>query len=262
MGDPLTPTPERFHALARSSPWRWSTLRFTWESFTWPDGPEPRRATVPVRAWVRRPDALRVEDLDGSVRTARVDPSLPTRGTPLVRVWGPEEPTHAATVDDVRNHAEEVERLVEPGVDADGLVRERPPHREEADDPMWHNCTFVGALDPVEFANPHGGRMGTRIEDLRAIDHHGRPAWEAILHPTVDYDPRCPCCSLLLAPSSFLGDEPDPGLAFPDAHWVRLDVQTGICVVAEQIGGSRAGMGHEIVVEAVDEPMEDDLFGR
>ncbi|MGY1693390.1 MULTISPECIES: hypothetical protein [unclassified Geodermatophilus] len=53
------PDADAFRALARSSPERWTTLRFT----------ERRRHgwawSEPVRAWLRRPDLLRVEDATG-----------------------------------------------------------------------------------------------------------------------------------------------------------------------------------------------------
>ena len=52
----VRPSADAFTALARSSPWRWSTLRFT--------GARPADARAPpVRAWLRRPDLLRVETL-------------------------------------------------------------------------------------------------------------------------------------------------------------------------------------------------------
>ncbi|MPY80421.1 MAG: hypothetical protein GEV04_18580 [Actinophytocola sp.] len=52
----------------------------------------------------------------------------------------------------------------------------------------------------------------------------------------------------------------DPSLRYADAHRVRLDVGTGVCVYTEEIGGSRAGSGHDLCIEAVDEPMPDYLF--
>jgi hypothetical protein len=55
-----TPSADTFVALARSSPWRWSTLRFT---VRWPGD-----RTAPLRAWLRRPDVLRVETEDGELR--------------------------------------------------------------------------------------------------------------------------------------------------------------------------------------------------
>ena len=52
------PDADDFRALARSSPWLWSTLRFTFGS-----GPSRQR----VRARLRRPDLLRVETTDGAL---------------------------------------------------------------------------------------------------------------------------------------------------------------------------------------------------
>jgi hypothetical protein len=54
------PCPESFAALARSSPARWSTVRFT-------ERRRLRGLVRDVRAWVRRPDLLRVETLDGTL---------------------------------------------------------------------------------------------------------------------------------------------------------------------------------------------------
>jgi len=54
--------------------------------------------------------------------------------------------------------------------------------------------------------------------------------------------------------------EPRSQLRVPDGHRVRLDVATGVCVFNEQIGGTRNGSGHDITIEAVDEPMGDGLF--
>jgi hypothetical protein len=53
--------PRAFAALARSSPERWTALRFTRRGSSLP----------PVRAWLRRPDLLRVEDLDGRLLQVR-----------------------------------------------------------------------------------------------------------------------------------------------------------------------------------------------
>jgi hypothetical protein len=41
---------------------------------------------------------------------------------------------------------------------------------------------------------------------------------------------------------------------------VRLDVETGVCVLTEEIGGPTPGKGHDLRIEAVDEPMDDGLF--
>jgi len=41
-----------------------------------------------------------------------------------------------------------------------------------------------------------------------------------------------------------------------------LDVGTGVCVSTADIGGLTPGHGHDLTIEAVDEPMDDDLFAR
>ena len=37
-------------------------------------------------------------------------------------------------------------------------------------------------------------------------------------------------------------------------------VATGVCVYNEQFGGTRNGFDHDLAIEAVDEPMGDELF--
>ena len=54
--------------------------------------------------------------------------------------------------------------------------------------------------------------------------------------------------------------EDDPDSVYPDGHRVRIDVATGVCVFNEQLGGTRGGSGHDLAIEAVDEPMGDELF--
>jgi hypothetical protein len=54
----------------------------------------------------------------------------------------------------------------------------------------------------------------------------------------------------------------DPSTRFADAHLVRLDVATGVCVRTEEIGGSAPGRGHDVVIEAVDERTPDGMFSR
>ncbi|MGY2002432.1 hypothetical protein [Blastococcus sp. SYSU DS1024] len=56
-------------------------------------------------------------------------------------------------------------------------------------------------------------------------------------------------------------DHPQHILAeYSDAFRVRLDVQTGVCVLTEAVGGEISGRGHDLRIGAVDEPMDDDLF--
>jgi hypothetical protein len=241
----MEPTVERFRALARSSPWRWSTLRYVQQQD--PSG----RGEGPVRVRIRRPKLARVERLDGTL--LRVLREEPQTFTPLSRD-GNARPVELPGVADA---------VVD--FDADGLVRRRPEGWEyDADTAMVGNYYDVAMLDPLELADGHDGGPGTIIEDVRIVDHRGREAWEAILRPTAVYEPRCPCCSLLLSElieeaGSELRAE-DAGFAYPDAHRVRLDVETGVCVASEQLGGTRAGTGHDITIEAVNEPMGDELF--
>lgn len=231
MLTPVDPTPTRFAALARSSPWRWTTLRFVLETRSrWP--------TAPVRGWVGRPDRLRVEELDGTVLFAGRQPGPP-------------------------------EWVAEPGppeLDADGLVT-TPRSRWELgvhDAPMWQTYHWVAMLDPYELADgDDDGEPGPAVvvDGLAAVQHHGRPAWEAVLRTTPRYDPRCSCCPLLLSADSDAREtgagvpsilERVPGLRFADAHRVRLDVATGVCALTAGIGGDHPGEGHDLRIEEVD----------
>ena len=231
-----TPSADAFAALARSSPWRWSTLRF---SVCWyPDG----RRMAPVRAWLRRPDLLRVETPDGSLLQivrerpdGRVLPGTPGFPKPVLR--------------------------------ADGLVAARRTASDDAYDAPMHNTYFwVAMLDPVELAeglDPDTGARppGTVTEDVREVDHGGRPAWEAVVRTTPAYQPRCGCCALLPTRDGD-GDgtgPPTPLTEYPEVFRVRLDVGTGVCVLTEALEVPLR-YGHDLCIEAVDEPMPDALF--
>jgi hypothetical protein len=183
------PSADDFRALARSSPWRWSTLRFT--------GHRPGQTwqVDDVRAYVRRPDRLRVEDLDGRliqvVRQQRQEVarlSTDGRGRPETLPWATDGGAQA------------------PEVRPDGLVGRRPAARSlSLDDPMYADYFWVAVLDPVELADgqydsdlePSGTAL--EVESVAEVDHGGRAAWEAVVRPTEDYEPRCSDenCSLL-----------------------------------------------------------------
>jgi hypothetical protein len=229
---PVDPTPARFAALARSSPWRWTTLRFVIQT-------RRQERTTTVRGWVGRPDRLRVEELDGTVLFAGRQPG-PAPGFPAS---GP------------------------PMLDDDGFVSTPRgwPERFPYDAPMWQDYRWVAMLDPVELADGEGqdGELGPPVvvDALRSVEHHGRPAWEAVLRTTPFYEPRCSCCPLLLSADSdaleTAGGVPSilertPGLRFADAHRVRLDLGTGVCVFTAEIGGDRPGEGHDLRIEEVD----------
>jgi hypothetical protein len=245
-------TEERFWALARSSPWRWSSLQFVRTR-------QPRRDQfgADVRAWLRRrPDALRVEDLDGHLLQTEMGSAPRTVGL-LTLDGGRDLPLRRPT-------------SVIPVLGADGLVRERPSDWDvDYDDPMFQDYAWVAMLDPVELADGDDGRPGTTLEGLRAVEHHTREAWEALVRPTSSYAPRCSCCALLLSEASdrrLAGEgaprTQHPSFDYADAHLVRLDVGTGVCVYVEQLGGDRAGWTDEVRIEQVDEPMSDALFAE
>lgn len=214
--------------------------------------------------WIRRPDGLRVEALDGSlVQAERQEVSEPLTLTTPARPGEFEAPWPLAAE-------------VQPIVDADGLVRRRPTEWEaQYDDPFLQDYRWIAALDPVELADGHGRwlpdpeKHPVVVEQVRRVDHRGREAWEAVCHPTPSCDPRRSCCPLLFSAESEAreaqgeptADDRTPGLRYPEAHRIVLDVGTGVCVRSEEVGGSTPGGGHELVIEAVDEPMPDDLFG-
>ncbi|HZB48784.1 MAG TPA: hypothetical protein VE547_06785 [Mycobacteriales bacterium] len=255
----MDPDPSRFRALARSSPWRWRSARFTVSWRGWGAG-----AREPVRAWVRRPGMLRVETLAGHRLTAEsarppvtmVEMTSDGRGRPVEVEWA---------------------SAAAPVLDADGLVAERPSRRDRPyADPMFQDYRWIAMLDPVELAvgspdeldEPDEPGDPVAVDEVRAVAHGGRPAWEAVLRPRPAYDPTCSCCPLLFSAESerweagASGRTQDPTLVYATAHRVRLDLGTGICVLAEELGGSHAGAGHDLRLESVDEPLPDALFRR
>ena len=230
------PSADAFSALARSSPWRWTTLRFT---ARWYPGNSPLR---PVRAWLRRPDLVRVETPDGALLQIVREPA---DGRPLP--GAPDFP--------------------EPVLRPDGLVGRRGLAWHDAfDAPMYQTYFWVAMLDPVELAeglDPDTGARpaGTVVEDVGEVDHGGRPAWEAVVRTTPAYAPRCGCCALLPTRDGDQDDlgPPVPLAGYPEAFRVRLDVGTGVCVLTRALDVP-VRYGHELRIEAVDEPMPDELF--
>ena len=215
-----TPSADTFAALARSSPWRWSTLRFT---VRWPGD---RRKTGALRARLRRPDVLRVEGLDGGLVQIVREPPDVRRAVPVLR--------------------------------PDGLVASRPaPWASGTDAPMHQDYHWVAMLDPAELA-------GVDAASVTEVSHHGRSAWEAVVSDAPSYEPRCGCCPLLhtrrIDLLEYAGSPARVPPACAAAFRVRLDVGTGVCVLTEEIDGPTPGKGHDLRIEAVDEPMADDLF--
>ena len=137
------PSADDFAALARSSPWRWSTLRFVEGR----PGPGARDA---VRAWLRRPDALRVETIGGAlvqvVRERR-------QAVGVLSISGGQT-EHVPWPADAGAPTPEFRR--------DGLVAARPPTWELSyDAPMYQDYFWVAMLDPVELADGRDFETGT-----------------------------------------------------------------------------------------------------
>lgn len=253
----VVPSAADVAALARSSPWRWSTLRFT---VRWSGSAGD---TQPLRAWLRRPDRLRVETTDGALQQV-VHESPAEVG--VFTFNG--EPPYTATLPWWTDPA-----APRPRLRADGLVTVRPDGFSEVsyDAPMYQNYFWVAMLDPVELADGQSADAetsmpGTEIDTVTEVEHAGYPAWEAIVRPTPAYDPRCTCCPLLRSREVDLA-EAEAGAGdevvldeYPEAYRIRLDVGTGVCVLTEPIGGSASCSGHELWIEAVDEQMPDELF--
>lgn len=108
---------DAFHALARSSPWRWRSLHFRHWDLLSPDG---------VEAWIVRPLTMIVR---APGRPDQVD-------------W-PTPSSRAVMAMDVA-----------PTYRPDGLVAERPTDPlVHYDDPMYQSYSWVAMLDPQELSH-------------------------------------------------------------------------------------------------------------
>ncbi len=246
---------ETFRRLARSAPWLWRSMRLTHDEG---DG-------RPVRAWIRRPDSLRVETPDGHLLHASPGDRVPP-GYSVLTVADPSE-------DGVRPLAAELEPpqpvwwtdpdAPRPRLDPQGLVVE-PMSWQAAlsvDDAMWVNYRWVAMLNPRELADGQDGAPAVAVDSLSAGVRHGRPTLFATVRPLPGYDPRCGCCPLLPSRESEIAEGArDPHGPFAEAHRVALDIATGVCVAAHEVGGPRHGAGFDVVIEAVDEEYEDQRF--
>jgi hypothetical protein len=220
-----------FRNLCRSSPWKWQSLRFEYWDEPFTEAPSP---TAPlVRAWLRRPGALRLESPDGLV---------------LHSTTGINDSRDGLYVSSTRKSWLLPPQLVTPVYDGSGLVKRRP--EAAYGEPGFGNGRFSAALDPVELAGnspvplEFPGSNAVLVDEHRAVDHEGRPALEAVVIPTPAYHPADPAAPLCLA----------------GRNRIRVDVETGVCVASQSLEPATIEYGHWLRILAVDEYMLDDLF--
>lgn len=222
---------DSFRSLCRSSPWRWETLHFT---ITWrapsDQGTPP---SPPLKAWIRRPAALRVEAADGSL---------------LLSTTGNETSRDALYVSATRKSWLLAPRLVTPVYDDAGLVRRRP--EAAYGEPVFGDPRWSSMLDPVELAGnapvamsfPGANRM--EVLELAEESFAGRPAMAATVTPNSSYQPSAPGLPLV----------------GPGRTRVLIDTGTAVCVSTTALDGPAQGAGHDLRILGVDEYLTDDYF--
>lgn len=241
----MTPTPDSFRALARSSPWRWRTLHFT-----------HRRSDEVVEAWVCRPGRLRVRRPDG---LDVFESGVPYSSSGVLTFVSADH-TGPVPAPPERRSPQEVTPVLRP----DGLVAERPSSWDvDYDDPMYGSYAWVAMLDPVELSHH------VEVTDPRVHDVAGRTVWRAFLDAEEGYDARCGgnCCELLWSDVSRRCEFDDPadappatpGRVYPDGYDVSLDVQTGVVVRCHPVGGDDDAPWLEVDIHEVDADV-DHLF--
>lgn len=238
------PNEDEFRALARSSPWLFTTLHFTRHRHD-----STANGGGRTDAWLSRPGRLVVVGED--------DRRHVVTGVPYTRAYLTRDGSRQEWTPSPPQRREPVRR-------PDGLVAERPSSFEvDYDDPMWGSYDWVAMLDPVELST------ATHVTDLAETTRRGRRTWWAQVVASDGYRPRCSCCPLLLGEASeqILAEARGPsatgnapGLRHPDAWLVGLDVVTGVVVSLEPIGGSGPLLSFTVEIHAVDEPMPDFLF--
>lgn len=215
-----------FRNLCRSSPWKWTSLRFEYLE-------RPGTGASMVRAWLRRPGALRLETPDGQL---------------LHSTTGINDSRDDLYVSSTRRSWLLPADLVTPVYDDAGLVRRRP--EAAYGEPSFGNGRLAAALDPVELAGnapvplEFPDTNPVFLEQPREVDHEGRLALETIVTRSRTYVPSDPA-------------EP---LAHIGRTLIRIDAGTGVCVSSQSLDGDSSGKGHWLKILAVDEYMLDDLF--
>lgn len=215
-----------FRNLCRSSPWKWTSLRFEYRDL-------PGDESSAVKAWLRRPGALRLESADGAL---------------LHSTTGINDSRDSFYVRSSRSSWLLPPHLVTPVYDDAGLVRRRP--EAAYGEPSFGNGRLAAALDPVELAGsspvpiefPESNPL--ELGPVQEVDHEGRLALECVVEPGLNYAPA----------------DRDTPLCLPGRTLLRIDAGTGVCVVSQSLDGETAGRGHWIRILGVDEYMLDDLF--
>lgn len=235
-----TPTEDDFRALARSAPWLFSTLHFSFRR---------RDSRDDLEAWLSRPGRLRVRLADGS---EHVQLGTPWNNGSVMR--------NGTWVEDVRPHP----RQCEPHWRGDGLVDRRPMDpRIDVDDPIWGSYDWVAMLDPEELSHH------TTISDLQISARHGRETWWAQVAAAEGYSPRCGCCPLLWGDISERDEAAaggptwrsrGPEVDYPTGWLIGLDRETGVVVDCSPLDGSRHDAGFTVTIHGVDRPLGEYLF--
>lgn len=209
-GAAVTPSADDFLALARSSPWRWTSLHLV-------------RGEAEAR--VRRPEGLRVRV--GS-RTERHDGWPYGSSADEEPVWPTDVP---------------------PELRPDGLVARRPDDpRIRWGDAMYQDYTWVAMLDPVELSHGievldvrRGERFGrpTWEARVRPSDDYDPtcsccPLLWSEVSDRYEFEER---------PGTW-----QPTATYPEAHEVALDAGTSVAVRVEDLGGDRSGVQLEVEI--------------
>jgi hypothetical protein len=222
-----------FRNLCRSSPWKWQSLRFEYWDQAFASAPGPGPGAPFVRAWLRRPGALRLESPEGLV---------------LHSTTGINDSRDDFYVSATRKSWLLPPHLVTPVYDDAGLVRRRP--EAAYGEPGFGNARFSAALDPVELAGnspvplEFPGSNALDIQDVRHAEHEGRPVLDTVVVPNAAYHPGDPAAPLCL----------------PGRTRLRVDLGTGVCVSSQSLEAETEEYGHWIRIIGVDEYMLDDLF--
>jgi len=187
---------DAFHALARSSPWRWRSLHLRSRDDGAPEG---------VEAWIARPDWMLVRAASGGDRVVKETLRLP------VVAYFSEDPDFVPPPPPEPRWAMDVA----PTYRDDGLVAERPQDWSvQYDDPLHGSYTWVAMLDPQELSHH------VSVTELESSVRHGRETWWATVRAQEGYEARCAdCCDLLLG-----------GVERGLDHVIGLDVHTGVLV--------------------------------